>query len=68
MIEKNKIILLIWALALLFCLAPMPYGYFMLVRFVSTILFCVMAYERYEAGRKELSPCKAEEFFLRTGK
>lgn len=55
MIEKYKIILLIWAIALLVCLAPMPYGYFMLVRFVSTILFCLMAYEYHEIGRKELS-------------
>lgn len=55
MIEKNKTILLIWAIALLVCLAPMPYGYFMLVRFVSAVLFGIMAYEHYETGRKELS-------------
>ena len=37
---------------MLLCLAPMPYGYFQLVRFLSTIAFGVMAY-RYFMERKE---------------
>ena len=37
---------------MLLCLAPMPYGYFQLVRFLSTIAFGVMAY-RYYIERKE---------------
>lgn len=40
------------AVILLLCLAPMPYGYFQLVRFFSTVAFGVMAY-RYYAERKE---------------
>ena len=30
---------------LLLCLAPMPYGYYMLVRFVAMIAFAVMAWK-----------------------
>ena len=37
---------------MLLCLAPMPYGYFQLVRLVATIAFGVMAY-RYYQERKE---------------
>ena len=47
----RKIYLFLTALMLL-CLAPMPYGYFQLVRFLSTIFFSVMAY-RYYIERKE---------------
>ncbi len=47
----RKIYLIIAALMLL-CLAPMPYGYFQLVRFLSTLAFGVMAY-RYYRERKE---------------
>lgn len=37
---------------MLLCLAPMPYGYFQLVRFLSTLVFGVMAF-RYYQERKE---------------
>ena len=47
----KKVYLIIAAMMLL-CLAPMPYGYFQLVRFLSTIAFGVMAY-RYFMERKE---------------
>lgn len=40
------------AAMMLLCLAPMPYGYFQLVRFLSTVVFGVMAY-RYYLERKE---------------
>ena len=43
---------LVIAVMMLLCLAPMPYGYFQLVRFLSTIAFGVMAY-RYYRERKE---------------
>ena len=33
--------------ALLLCLAPMPYGYFQLVRFVAMVVFGLMAYQYY---------------------
>ena len=47
-----KKVYLILATLMLLCLAPMPYGYFQLVRFLSTLAFGVMAY-RYYMERKE---------------
>lgn len=38
---------LIVAALMLLCLAPMPYGYFQLVRFVAMVAFGVMAYQYY---------------------
>ena len=35
------------AVALLVCLMPMPYGYYILVRYISTIVFGVMAYDYF---------------------
>lgn len=43
----NHLKLLLAALLLL-CLAPMPYGYYQLVRIVAMIAFAVMAYQYYE--------------------
>lgn len=42
-----KHIYLILAALMLLCLAPMPYGYFQLVRFVAMVVFGVMAYQYY---------------------
>lgn len=42
-----KQIYLILAAMLLLCLAPMPYGYFNLVRFVMMVVFGVLAYQYY---------------------
>lgn len=42
----NKL-LPIFALALLACLLPMPYGYFTLVRFVAMIIFGIIALNYY---------------------
>lgn len=42
-----RYIYLIFAVLLLLCLAPMPYGYYQLVRFVSMVFFAVMAYQYY---------------------
>lgn len=39
---------LLLAVILLLCLAPMPYGYYQLVRIVAMIAFAVMAYQYYE--------------------
>ena len=36
------------AAALLLCLAPMPYGYYMLVRYGAAVIFGIMAYQFYE--------------------
>lgn len=54
MVEKNKITLLISAIALLICLAPMPYGYYMLIRYAATILLSVMAYDYFQNKQKRL--------------
>ena len=42
-----KQLYLILAALMLLCLAPMPYGYYMLVRFVAMVMFGVMAYRYY---------------------
>ncbi len=43
----KKEIYLILAAMMLLCLAPMPYGYFMIVRLVAMIVFGLMAYKFY---------------------
>lgn len=45
---------LILAIALLLCLAPMPYGYYMLVRFFAMIVFELMAYRYYQEKKENL--------------
>lgn len=45
---------LILAIALLLCLAPMPYGYYMLVRFFAMIVFGLMAYRYYQEKKENL--------------
>ena len=37
---------------LLLCLAPMPYGYYQLVRFISMIVFAIMAYRYWNQEKK----------------
>lgn len=46
---------LFFAIALLVCLAPMPYGYYTLIRVIATILFIVFASQYYEAKKEELA-------------
>ena len=53
-IENNKAVkqvmkqvYLILAALMLLCLAPMPYGYYMLVRFMAMVAFGIMAYRYY---------------------
>lgn len=43
------------AALLLLCLAPMPYGYYQLVRFVAMVIFAVMAYEYVQEKRNTLA-------------
>ena len=43
-----KQIYLILTAMMLLCLVPMPYGYYMLVRFVAMVVFGVMAYRYYQ--------------------
>lgn len=44
----NHLLKIILAVLLLLCLAPMPYGYYQLVRIVAMIAFAIMAYQYYE--------------------
>jgi len=50
-----KYLKLVLAIALLLCLVPMPYGYYMLVRIVATILFFIFARQCYVAKKEELA-------------
>lgn len=52
-----KQIYIILAALLLLCLAPMPYGYFQLVRFISMVAFAVMAYQFYNEKREGWAIC-----------
>lgn len=45
---------LILAIALLLCLVPMPYGFYMLVRFFATVMFGLMAYRYYQEKKENL--------------
>lgn len=49
-----KQVYLILAALMLICLAPMPYGYFQLVRFVAMVVFGIMAY-RYYVNNKAIA-------------
>lgn len=51
----KTILNLLLAVLLLLCLAPMPYGYYQLVRIVAMIAFAVMAYQYYEKENVSLA-------------
>lgn len=46
---------LLLAAMLLLCLLQMPYGYYELVRFVSMVVFAIMAYKYYEKKKEVLT-------------
>lgn len=46
---------IVLAILLLLCVAPMPYGYYQLVRFVAMIVFGVMAYRHYTVDNTTLT-------------
>ena len=48
-----KQVYLILAALMLLCLAPMPYGYYQLVRFVAMVAFGIMAYQYYLKQKSE---------------
>lgn len=50
-----KNVILTMAILLLLCLAPMPYGYYMFIRLVSTIVFVVLAYDYYQKEKEILT-------------
>lgn len=45
----------ILAIALLVCLAPMPYGYYVLIRYGCAIVFGIMAYQYYLEKKENLA-------------
>lgn len=51
----KKILYIALAAMLLLCLAPMPYGYFMLVRFVMLVTCGWLAVDCFQKGRQELA-------------
>lgn len=51
----KTILKLLLAVLLLLCLAPMPYGYYQLVRIVATIAFAIMACQYYEKENVSLA-------------
>lgn len=50
-----KYIDLIVAMLLLLCLTSMPYGYYELVRYITTVLFFWMALQAYKTGKENLT-------------
>jgi len=47
-----KYLYLILSILLLLCLLPMPYGYYILIRYMSMVAFGVMAYQYFQQDRK----------------
>ena len=50
-----KYIPLYLSAVLLLCLAPMPYGYYTLVRILATVVFCIYAYKCYVAKKEGMT-------------
>lgn len=50
-----KYIKLILAAIFLLCLADMPYGFYMLVRFLSMVVFTLYAIKYYQYGKQNIS-------------
>ncbi len=48
----EKIIKIILAILLFFCLLKMPYGYYELVRFLALIVFSLLAYFAYKENKQ----------------
>lgn len=52
-IDKLSALYGIIAAVLLLCLLDMPYGFYVLVRFMATAAFCYFAYNAYNSGNKD---------------
>lgn len=50
-----KYLYIVLSAILLLCLLPMPYGYYIFVRFVSMVAFGVIAYRYYTQNKKALT-------------
>lgn len=55
MVNNMKYIKLILSTIFLLCLAPMPYGFYSLIRFVAMIAFAVFTYSYYEKKDNKLA-------------
>ena len=59
-IMNIKLLYLLLSALLLLCLAPMPYGYYQLVRFISMVLFTSMVL--YCLAQAEISSEKSDRW------
>lgn len=57
-----RYLLFILAVALLICLLPMPYGYYILIRYFAAVVFTIIAYEAYK--KEESKNQKALFYFV----
>ena len=48
----DRVIKIVLAILLFFCLIDMPYGYYQFVRFAGLIGFAILAYQAHEHGRQ----------------
>lgn len=55
----KKSLLILLAVLLFLCLAPMPYGYYQLVRFISLVGFAYLAYSCFIIRKMGLAWCFA---------
>lgn len=46
-IKVNGAVYIVLSVLLLLCLAPMPYGYYQLVRFIAAFAFAILAWLKY---------------------
>ena len=49
-LTPKEIVSIVLAFTLLICLFPLPYGFFVLIRLISTIVFGYLAYDFYKRG------------------
>ena len=49
-LTPKEIVSIVLAFTLLICLFPLPYGFFVLIRLISTIVFGYLAYDFYQRG------------------
>lgn len=49
-LNLKEIVSIVLAFTLLICLFPLPYGFFVLIRLISTIVFGYLAYDFYQRG------------------
>ena len=52
-----KYVYLVIAAMMLLCLAPMPYGYYMLARFVAMVVFAILAIRYFGSGKMIAAGC-----------